>query len=402
MNEVRQRWWHTPSGVTALFFLILIATIWDALHLYATFGLSLNDFGRFYYGAQHFVDGRSLYDLSPATPVILDTGAELQLWNLGSPAFHLLFLPLTLLPAKLALAVWWLLSLLSLLWSVRTIIDTLKWRLSSADWLLVTALLLSANATAAQIVTGQMGLLIVAPITWAWVQARTGKYKTAGLVLGVLAAIKPTLLIFFPWLLMRALWKSRDSTGVIAYCASFIVTTTLALAVFGLDEHFAWFSTVRSLDWAWLPMNASIQGWATRAFSVNPMFPHALSLPALVKPLWLLCSLVIGLFTYYRIREATADVAFAILLVLALLIAPLGWLYYVFALIGPVASIWCKHSPSKLTTFIVIVSLFTPFALIAPLSINTAMTVIVGGLSMTGLLFLWAWLIRTASLPKLN
>jgi hypothetical protein len=55
-----------------------------------------------------------------------------------------------------------------------------------------------------------------------------------------------------------------------------------------------------------------------------------------------------------------------------------------------------------LTTFIVIVSLFTPFALIAPLSINTAMTVIVGGLSMTGLLFLWAWLIRTASLPKLN
>src|SRR5438132_3076754 len=91
--------------------------VWNALLFYTMAQHDMTDFGKFYYAAVAFLQGQNMYGSSAAT-----LAGELQVQlsrNMNPPHFHLLLLPLALLPAGLALALWGIASLLSLLVSVR-------------------------------------------------------------------------------------------------------------------------------------------------------------------------------------------------------------------------------------------------------------------------------------------
>ena len=87
----------------------------------------MNDFGKFYYSARFFLEGRDLYASSPATLILASALDGRQLGNMNPPHFHLLILPLSFWGPQVALAGWTIASVVSLALAVRALIETLGW-----------------------------------------------------------------------------------------------------------------------------------------------------------------------------------------------------------------------------------------------------------------------------------
>jgi hypothetical protein len=68
--------------------------------------LHMNDFGKFYYAARLFLDGRNMYEPSPATFIPVGPKAVHVFLNLNPPHFPLLVLPLSVLPVETAGVIW--------------------------------------------------------------------------------------------------------------------------------------------------------------------------------------------------------------------------------------------------------------------------------------------------------
>jgi hypothetical protein len=68
--------------------------------------LHMNDFGKFYYAARLFLDGPNMYEPSPATFIPVGPKAVHVFLNLNPPHFHLLVLPLSVLPVETAGVIW--------------------------------------------------------------------------------------------------------------------------------------------------------------------------------------------------------------------------------------------------------------------------------------------------------
>jgi len=81
-------------------------------------------------------------------------------------------------------------------------------------------------------------------------------------------------------------------------------------------------------------MNISLKGLAERVFNAQAPFVAVYPDAALVWPAWLLLALAVAALTTWRVwsveRQAGVDVdeAWAVLLLAALLVSPLGWIYY--------------------------------------------------------------------------
>ena len=127
--------------------------------------LHFNDFGRFYYSAQAFLERRDMYASNPATLIAVAPGHVEQLWNMNPPHFELLILPLTKMTPLAAYCAWLCVSAIGCGFSARLILRECNLRptLSGAGWI---ALAIIASAPfSAQMVTGQLGWLMVWPLT---------------------------------------------------------------------------------------------------------------------------------------------------------------------------------------------------------------------------------------------
>src|SRR5262249_19629221 len=109
---------ETARAIT-LSVLCVAAFVWDSVLLRVMVSLHMNDFGRFYYSARAFLDGKNMYPPRPATPWGggFIAGAH-HLLNLNPPHFHLLLLPLAILPPETAVTIWMLASTFALVLSI--------------------------------------------------------------------------------------------------------------------------------------------------------------------------------------------------------------------------------------------------------------------------------------------
>ena len=311
--------------------------------------LRLNDFGRFYYSAQAFLQGQDMY--GPRPPEVAQA-SELdgpQLGNMNPPHFHLLLLPFTLVSPKSALVLWGIVSLLCLALVLRVTLQESGVELTSrCRWFGILGILGFAG-TAMVLVTGQLSLLLLLPVTLAWVQARRGHWSSVGGYLGLTMSIKPFLLIFLPYLVLRRQIRATLIAGIVG-AGCFLV----GLVVFGVEAHKAWLRELNAIHWVWANTNASLLGFLTRTLSESAVFSPVVNVPELVKPLWCLSAGIVGVCSLRATMTDTASAAsidrdFAILLLAALLISPLGWAYYFWLPVGPfVASVqgWWERGPS--------------------------------------------------------
>ncbi len=356
---------------------VLLCIVWLAYYAILARAMvvqyHLNDFGKFYYSARLFLEGKDMYGPSPATSMHVGPGLEHEFLNVNPPHFHLLVLPLALLPPLTALAIWAVASLLSLVWCLRLITRELRLRLTPTSALWSGLALLSFAATGAVIITGQLTFFLLIPVTQAWAAAREGRWPRAGVWMGLAMSVKPFLLIFVPYFLLRRQWRAAGY-AVLTVAAAFGV----GRAVFGIEAHEGWGRALAGTDWPWAAMNGSLLGVLRRTLSASPYFAPVWLAPELIRPLWRIGALATFIATLWmasRDRSMHAvDRGFALLILGALLVSPLGWVYYLWLPLGPVAALaltWLGHADSRSRLRTALVACALP-GLVCPLILVTA------------------------------
>ena len=300
--------------------------------------LHMNDFGKFYYSAQYYLEGRDIYGTSPATLIPVDENESRHFWNLNPPHFHLLILPFAALTPGNAIMAWSIVNLLALALAAALIVKELQIRISASGLIWAAALIVISSPMDTVIATGQFTFLLMVPVTLAWTAARRGQWERAAVILGLLASIKPFFGIFWVYFLLRR--PVRETVAMAGVCAAcFLVGLTL----FGWQAHMQWLNALSAVEWSWAPMNGSIAGIVARTLADSPLFDPIVSAPALVRPITALGNLAIFVASAVLLRRqaaASADIVFAVLLLVAQLVSPLGWIYYLPLVAGPLVGWW--------------------------------------------------------------
>jgi len=296
--------------------------------------LHMNDFGKFYYSAKAFLEGGPMYAPNPATAIPLAELGTRQFLNMNPPHFHLLILPLAFVGPLPAFVLWSLMNVVALVLSVWLIASELglKWTWTGSAWALAGGIICSA--TGAVVVTGQVTFVLMLFVTLAWVAARHERWLRAAAYLGVLASIKPFLAIFWIYLITTRRLKEALMMSLAALAA-----VGSGLVVFGWSAYAEWVHTVAAVNWTWSTMNGSISGLVARTFGDGSIFLPMLSAPRLVPIASALLALTIGTVSIVVLTadrsSQSVDRAFTGLLLTALLVSPLGWVYYLWLIAGP-------------------------------------------------------------------
>lgn len=317
---------------------LLALILWNAwiAHTMVT-RLQMGDFRILYLSARAQLEGRDMYDLPSEIQIHAGRTLRSTLVNLNPPHSQLLLLPLALVPAGVALGLWAVASLLCLGVSFHVIARELDLKPSPSSWYRGAIWLLAFAGTGAVLGTGEVSFLLLLPLTLAWAAARQGRWSRAGLYLGLAMSLKLFLLIFIPYLALRR------RQAAVAGCAAAAACFVGGALTFGPGSYWSWLTQLASVHWAWRSPNASVLGILTRSLSENPYFTPVAVAPELILPLWLAAVTIIGGLTLVGVtfdRSGSAvDRAFALLLSAALLISPLGWIYYLWLGLGPLVAL---------------------------------------------------------------
>ena len=287
----------------------------------------LQDFGIFYESARHVRTGGDMYEVTrlPGDSETRDHS------NLNPPHFHLLVLPFTYLPPTPAFVAWLALSAVTFAGSMVLVQRSLQ--LGVAEMIALIAVAIAWAPMFATLLTGQVGPILLLPFTIAWYRARQGRHWEAGAWLGLCASVKPFFLLFLVYLALLGRFRAMLA-AMLAIALMFLV----GVIAFGIAPHFAWIEQLATVSWAEHYLNASILGLIERSFSraqwpQTPTIEH----PWLVGALWLTIAVPVAAATLLRVRGLARDRQFLLIMSTALLVSPLGWIYYGWFLLPPFA-----------------------------------------------------------------
>jgi Glycosyltransferase family 87 len=304
------------------------------------------DFGIFLTSVRHAMAGRSLYTPTVyparttyrrarrARPV---TGPVTGPPNLNLPHTHLFLLPLAWMSTRAALRIWTMASFLVFAWAAWRSLSVLNWRLPLLGWLTLAVYLLAWGPAAAFSLTAQVSLLLMGPVTAAWLAARSGRSARAGGWLGLAAAIKPFLFLFVPYFLIR-----RDWGALRALAITTALMVGIGLAVFGADAYREWMIQLPKVSWGGHYLNASIFSVTERLFGRSD-YGQVARQSAIAVPLAIVACALVGAMCLGHIHRMPSSIVaidreWAMLLLGSLLLSPLGWVYYVWIALWPVAA----------------------------------------------------------------
>jgi hypothetical protein len=291
-----------------------------------------SDFTIFYYTSRLVRDGLPMYGESPARYGVV-WGFD-HLGNLNPPQLQLFTLPLAWLSFDRALIAWITLSGCCLAASLVVIVRTLHLRWSWRAALITGAVVLPLAAFTSVMSTCELTFVLMLPFTLAWRAWREGRWRSAGAWLGLCASAKIFLLLFLGWLIIRRRWGA-----VLSFVAALVATVLIAAIAFGASAYRLWVATLSDVFWWWMPMNASWQGFLSRTLEGGP------ELAAMLRPFTFVHPVTIALTTFFvvlavivalRSRWETPDRQVTSLFLAALLMSPLGWVYYLPMASGPV------------------------------------------------------------------
>src|SRR5262245_31548631 len=407
MSETAARERSAASGtvdgasVIGLAILCAMAFLWDVALVRLMVTLNMNDFGKFYYSARAFLAGQDMYAPSPATQLGagLLPGAQ-QLLNLNPPHFHLLVIPLAGFRPGVAVTVWMFANTFALVISLLLAAGELGISATPKRVLLIVLFVLTFSASQAEFITGQLTFLLLLPMMLCWRDARRGAWSRAGAWLGLCLSIKLFVLIFLPYLIGRRRWQAA-----FLMIATSAACLALGAVIFGIESYRSWLGALQqSADWAWLGMNASILGTLQRVFTTSPSFEPIMTAPGIAR-VWIAIAAIVGVVTLFVVvvdkSSAAIDRAFALLLIAAQLISPVGWVYYMWLAVVPVIAVGLgeeriglpRSAAARSLLVIPIAGLFSPIT--APYYFEPSVwaTVTLGSVYFWGTLTLWGYLI---------
>lgn len=350
----------------------LLGRVWLQLHA--------NDFGKFYYAVEQWLHGVSLYAPNAATRMTTGNG-EREFLNMNPPHFHLAVLPLAALPLRAAAIVWLASNIAAAALAVRWVLQELDWNLRPRHVLPTAALILLCAGTGAMILTGQFTGLLLLPVVTAWRAARRGQWTKCGAWLGVVISIKPFLGLFIPYLIIRREWRALVAAALVAVGAF-----SIGLSVFGVSSHSEWLRAMSVVDWGAQPMNGALYGLFARSLAPSLIFTPVQHAPWLVKPLWAVAAAIVAAVTLVGSRRSI-DHGFATVILAAVLICPLGWVYYVWLAAPACAAIWQTRRP--MAVWLGAFGLAVPLVAVMAWQPSALATVTLGSAYLWGTLGFW-------------
>lgn len=348
-----------------------------------------NDWGKFYWDAVAWLDGRPMYAVNPATWVRATDTYGQHFLDLAAPHFLLPFLLVGRLGFSASVIVWATTAALGAGIAYRIVAKEIGAPSDRTLFYAIPILFLS-DLVGSVTVTGQITFQVLPIVAQMWVWGRHERWGPAALALGVLIAIKPFFLLVLPWMAWRGSWKA-----VPLAVATFSLVIALGLAVFGVETYRTWLGTLAGADWSWVPMNASLRAPITRALTVNPAFANFVDAPALAGLVWriafvVLSTLVLALAALDR-RDGWRDRGMALLLVSAIFLSPLGWTYYLWWALPPFVAVLVQNPRSKTRNALLVASavIFGCPTLLLPIDPTWPLGHVVSGTQFIGLAFLW-------------
>ncbi len=309
-------------------------------YLLLTYAASLhwNDFGKFFYATASWWNGRSMY--APTVATYMPVGDEwMQFLDLNPPHFHLVVLPMIAWPLHSAAIVWTLANVGCGIAALVLVYIELRPTIHPSRIFPLLWVVLASAATGANALTAQCTGLLMLPMAVAWRSARHGQWNTSGAWLGVLISVKPFLGLFLPVLLLV-----RRPRAALAACTAGLCCVALGVAVFGWRPYLEWMVALRQVGWDWAGMNGSLRAILARGFDTSPVVIPVVLAPSLITPLWVIASLVVGAASVRAVSRST-DGVFAVTVLAALLISPLGWVYYLWLAVPGCLGLWSAGVP---------------------------------------------------------
>lgn len=296
------------------------------------------DFDTFRSSAEAMWEGRDPYD----------AGARLK--NLNPPFWTVLLAPFGLMEPLVAYR-WFVLITL-----VMTI-GYLSWmsgelRLRGAPATLAVMMLLISSPLLATFALGQLYPVLALGLVGSWVADRREKPILAGAALGVVIAIKPSLLPVLLWPAARRRWRA-----LMAAVASGAAATLLGVIVLGVGATFDWMRLL--LDSPVSPYwdNASIPAAAARLFTENEFARNLATLPWAVGVAYALGLAVLAL-TAVKMRHDGEMLLWA-LVAASLLASPIAWHNYL-VLLGPGILLLIARGRTAVAFFLLALQMIPP------------------------------------------
>ena len=363
-------------------------------------GRRMADFGVFYDSAARARTGGDPYALAPA-----GDGRLRRPPNLTPPHVVAALVPVSLLPPAAALAIWATASIVSAILALAVVFREAGIRARARPMLLAAAAIVCAAPTGALIFSAQITWLLWWPAARAWADARHGRWTAAAAILGALASVKLFLGLFGVMFLLLRMW--RPAAVLFGTAAACLAAGWIAL---GHDAFAGWIEALRAVSWAGHVWNGSLLGIAQRALlgsphTAWPMTPFA-DAPDLVLPVWAALAAAILFVTAHAVRRPAlpttsldTDRLFALTLTAAMLLSPLGWMYYDFLLVAPFVALaaspsWRTGARVALVSFAGAALMPTP-GMLAALQPNGVATITIG--SLYGWAVVAAWLASVTS-----
>lgn len=256
--------------------------------------------------------------------------------NLNPPVFMAIMQPLSGLRYPVAWWTWAAFSLMCGLVSLWLMLGSLPWtRTQRIAWLPIagTAMLLY-YPTMANFQLGQLGLALCLPLAAGWLALRQGRATRAGMWWGLLIAIKPFMAVILVALACVRHWKA-----LWACLAVLALVHAVTIGVYGLEMHADYLKLASNVHWTAANWNGSWIGFFDRMFSGHPSsdWPANRALSKALggtAALLTLAAMALALFRKHT-DLCAADAVTALAAVTALLVTPLGWLYYLpWTLVG--------------------------------------------------------------------
>ena len=302
-------------------FWVLAASLWlqvgfmgAALGRIATGSMDVHlDFDTFWRSARAMLEGQNIYD----------TGGKTL--NLNPPVWTVLISPLGLLEPITAYRAFVLISLVVtvgyLAWTVEEL------RLGPAWTAVGVVMLLLSSPLLATLALGQVYPVLALGLVASWMADRREKHKVSGAALGLVVALKPSLLPVLLWPLVRRRWRS-----LVAALVSGAVATLVGVVALGPGATFDYIGVLRDSTVSPYWDNASLPAAAARLFTENQFAQNVATLPWMVAVGYALGISAIFL-TALRVRHGP-EVGLWVLVEASLLASPIAWHNYL-VLLGP-------------------------------------------------------------------
>jgi hypothetical protein len=270
------------------------------------------DFGSFVASARAAREGLNPYGVYPLTMHVVLPGFDSFNPNLNPPVSALLFRAFDATDPQASLRVWWGISVVCYLAAVLLLVA----RCGVRRAVLVGLPALALAGFWDTLFLGQIYLPLVLAAVAAWLLLERGQGTAAGVLIGLVVAMKPNFLVW-PVLLLLS---RHHRPALVAFAVAAVVSTVPLLAI-GPEVYRQWFELIASdRERAAFLTNASLTGLAARA-GVS------------VIGLALSAALLAALAAWALVRRPDALRVSALALLASVFASPIGWIHYTLFLL---------------------------------------------------------------------